>query len=239
MAFLIKISGRKLESSETRVFVRFPTLIFPFYKMLFMNRLEFSCFPDFFVWNFITREEYGFLLKSLVEGTVNLNGAKEWILLFNWCPRISSQVLPKSSSMWFVILFVKGKSSHIEYFFNFGFVNWAKNFDFIIKERCWKNLHNRCPLWTHFFQQKKLIVKWQCSVTWREVSFGLSNARSIIFLFYIFLNVKEFLKLTEKSSGGVCNGVLNQVVSEDYWGRQRVEGYGHLTLPTLPGCRIR
>jgi len=30
-----------------------------------------------------------------------------------------------------------------------------------------------------------------------------------------------------------------KVVSEDYWGRQRVEGYGHLTLPTLPGCRNR
>jgi hypothetical protein len=37
----------KLESSQTRVFVWFSALIFLFYKMLFMNRLEFSCFPDF------------------------------------------------------------------------------------------------------------------------------------------------------------------------------------------------
>ena len=37
------------------------TLIFPFYKMIFMNRLEFSCFADFFVKIFKTTEEYGFL----------------------------------------------------------------------------------------------------------------------------------------------------------------------------------
>jgi hypothetical protein len=30
------------ESCQTRVFVWFSTLIFPFYKMLIMNRLEFS-----------------------------------------------------------------------------------------------------------------------------------------------------------------------------------------------------
>jgi len=33
--------GHKLESSHTRVFVWFSALIFPFLKMLFMNRLEF------------------------------------------------------------------------------------------------------------------------------------------------------------------------------------------------------
>jgi hypothetical protein len=32
----------------TRVFVWFFTLVFLFYKMLFMNRLAFSCFADFF-----------------------------------------------------------------------------------------------------------------------------------------------------------------------------------------------
>ena len=37
--FLVKVSGN---TSYTRVFVRFSTLISPFYKMLFMNRLEFS-----------------------------------------------------------------------------------------------------------------------------------------------------------------------------------------------------
>jgi hypothetical protein len=67
MAFLVKVSGHRLESSQTRVFVRFSTLIFAFYKMLFMNRLKFSYFSDFFQ----TREEYGNLENSLVEGTVN------------------------------------------------------------------------------------------------------------------------------------------------------------------------
>jgi hypothetical protein len=38
-------SGHKLDT-QTRVL---STLIFLFYKMLFMNRLEFSCFADFFV----------------------------------------------------------------------------------------------------------------------------------------------------------------------------------------------
>jgi hypothetical protein len=32
---------RKLESSQTRVFVWFSTLIMPFYKMLFTKRLKF------------------------------------------------------------------------------------------------------------------------------------------------------------------------------------------------------
>jgi hypothetical protein len=31
-------------ASQTRVFVWYSTLIFPFYKKLVMNRLEFSCF---------------------------------------------------------------------------------------------------------------------------------------------------------------------------------------------------
>jgi hypothetical protein len=35
-------------SSQIRVFVWFSTLVFPFYKMLFVKRLEFSCFTDFF-----------------------------------------------------------------------------------------------------------------------------------------------------------------------------------------------
>jgi hypothetical protein len=41
--------------------------IFPFYKMLFMNRLEFSCFSDIFVGMIKTREEHGFLLNPPVE----------------------------------------------------------------------------------------------------------------------------------------------------------------------------
>ncbi len=41
--FLVEVSGNTLESSQTRV----STLIFPFYNILFMNILEFSCFADF------------------------------------------------------------------------------------------------------------------------------------------------------------------------------------------------
>jgi hypothetical protein len=50
-AFLVEVSGHKLESSKTQLF----------YSMLFMNRLEFSCFGDFFVRIFKTRVEYSFL----------------------------------------------------------------------------------------------------------------------------------------------------------------------------------
>jgi hypothetical protein len=50
-------SGHKLEFEKTRVFLLFSTIIFTFYKMLFMNRLEFSCIPDFVVRISTTREE--------------------------------------------------------------------------------------------------------------------------------------------------------------------------------------
>jgi hypothetical protein len=60
-AFLVEVSEHKLKSSRTRVFVWFSTLIFPFYKMLFMNKLEFSSFAKFFVRTFKAREENGFL----------------------------------------------------------------------------------------------------------------------------------------------------------------------------------
>jgi hypothetical protein len=43
-----KVSGHKLEYCQTRVFVWFSTLIFPIYKMLFINSLDFSL-ADFFV----------------------------------------------------------------------------------------------------------------------------------------------------------------------------------------------
>jgi hypothetical protein len=57
-------SEHKLESSQTGGFVGFvwfSALVFLFYKMLFMKRLEFSCFADFIVWSFKTSIEYGFL----------------------------------------------------------------------------------------------------------------------------------------------------------------------------------
>ncbi len=47
--FLVEVSGHQLESSQTLVIVWFSTLIFPFYNILFKNRLEFSGFADFFV----------------------------------------------------------------------------------------------------------------------------------------------------------------------------------------------
>jgi hypothetical protein len=47
---LVEVSVHKLQSSQTQVFF----IIFPFYKMLFMNRLDFSCFADFFVFIFKT-----------------------------------------------------------------------------------------------------------------------------------------------------------------------------------------
>ncbi len=46
MEFL-RFLGMNFDFSQIRVFVCFPTLIFPFYKMLFMNRLGFSCVADF------------------------------------------------------------------------------------------------------------------------------------------------------------------------------------------------
>ncbi len=41
---IVEASGHKLEFSRPQVFVGFSTLIFNFYKMLCMNRLEFSSF---------------------------------------------------------------------------------------------------------------------------------------------------------------------------------------------------
>ncbi len=57
-AFLVKVSGHKIKSSQTLVSVWFSTLIFLFYKMLLLciNRLEFSYFAALFK----TRKEYDF-----------------------------------------------------------------------------------------------------------------------------------------------------------------------------------
>jgi hypothetical protein len=56
---LVEISGHKLESSHTRVFAWFSTRIFPFFKTLFTNRLELSCFEDVFVCSFLFLHWYG------------------------------------------------------------------------------------------------------------------------------------------------------------------------------------
>ncbi len=63
---------------------------FPFYKMLFVNRLEFSCLADFLARIFKTREEYGFLSNSPVDWTVKSMAAKDSSLSLNLCPRIPS-----------------------------------------------------------------------------------------------------------------------------------------------------
>ncbi len=56
-----RLSGHKRESFQTWVFVWFFTRIFPFYKMLFTNRLEFLK-PE---------KSMVFFKKPPVEGTVN------------------------------------------------------------------------------------------------------------------------------------------------------------------------
>ncbi len=50
-------------SALIQVFVWFSTLIFPFYKMLFLKKLEISLYEFF-------NQEYGFLQNLPVEGTV-------------------------------------------------------------------------------------------------------------------------------------------------------------------------
>ncbi len=59
MAFLVEVSGQPVNSgsSETRVLSGFFPH-FSFNKMLFMNRLEFSCFAVFLLGFFKTREEF-------------------------------------------------------------------------------------------------------------------------------------------------------------------------------------
>jgi hypothetical protein len=46
-----------------KIFVWFSTFIFPFYKIFFMNRLEFSCFADSFVRIIKTRVKVCFSVK--------------------------------------------------------------------------------------------------------------------------------------------------------------------------------
>ncbi len=65
------IHGHKLESTETRAFVWFSTLIFPFYKMLFLNLTWVCLFRGFFKCIFQSKEKYCFLSNSPVDGTVN------------------------------------------------------------------------------------------------------------------------------------------------------------------------
>ncbi len=71
MGFLVEVSGHKLESSPTRVFVWFSNLFFQFYKILFMIDLKFLV--DFFVRILFNqrRKWFSFLLNPPAEETVN------------------------------------------------------------------------------------------------------------------------------------------------------------------------
>jgi hypothetical protein len=59
--YVVEVSGHNRVFSDSRFCLFFFTLVFPFYKMLFMNSLEFSCLADFFVGIMKTRVEYVFL----------------------------------------------------------------------------------------------------------------------------------------------------------------------------------
>ncbi len=54
--------------------------------MRFMNRLEFSCFSDFFVWVFKNQSRVRFFGNPPVEETAN-SMEQNSCLLSNWCPK--------------------------------------------------------------------------------------------------------------------------------------------------------
>ncbi len=61
-SILVEVSRHKLGLLRLYSrFVWFSTLVFPFYKMIFMNRHEYSYFGDLLCIDCKTREEYGFL----------------------------------------------------------------------------------------------------------------------------------------------------------------------------------
>ncbi len=82
--FLVEVSGHKIESSQTPFL--YP-IIFPFYKMLLMKKLEFSCFADF-LYVFLKPEKSEVLFKIRQKKGLWITWSKR--LLSNWCPRIPS-----------------------------------------------------------------------------------------------------------------------------------------------------
>ncbi len=72
--------------------LEFLTIIFPFYKILCMNRLEFSCFADFFVCVFEnhSRVHMAFFKICQYRRDCEQHSAKYSSLLSNLCPRIPS-----------------------------------------------------------------------------------------------------------------------------------------------------
>jgi hypothetical protein len=57
-------NSRLLGINSRLLRLKFLSGFLPIYKKLFMNRLEFSCFADFFVGILKTREEFSFLKDS-------------------------------------------------------------------------------------------------------------------------------------------------------------------------------
>jgi hypothetical protein len=73
--FLVEVSGHKLESCQTPVFVWFSTFLFLFYK---------KCNTQVFLFRgFLKPEKSGFLSNPPVEGTVNSMEQKTSSLLLN------------------------------------------------------------------------------------------------------------------------------------------------------------
>ncbi len=76
-----KVSERRM-SVQSKFLVCFCILIFSFYKMLFINRLIFFCFADFFISIFINQSRVWFSLKSASRPVCEQHGAKDSIKSF-------------------------------------------------------------------------------------------------------------------------------------------------------------
>ncbi len=74
-----EVSGYKLESSQSLLIVWFSTFIFLFYKMLFMSKLEFSCFADFFCKDYKNKSRVWFSFRSASRSDCE------------WCKRLDSE----------------------------------------------------------------------------------------------------------------------------------------------------
>ncbi len=76
-AFLSSFLGINSSPLRFGFFVLFSTLSFPFYKTLFMKRLEFSCFADFFVRILKPEKSMVFFLKSASRRHCEQHGLKD------------------------------------------------------------------------------------------------------------------------------------------------------------------
>jgi hypothetical protein len=72
---LVEVSGHKLESSQTRVFVWFSTLVFLLFKMSFRNRVEFMS-QGIFLNGIKNQSRVWFSLTSAIRRECEYYGAK-------------------------------------------------------------------------------------------------------------------------------------------------------------------